>query len=96
VDGRLRPAAAAVGVVLHLNAAVGMSVFVTPSVGVGTALVGDFATSARIYRRGGLSVEATNSHDDWFVRNLSMIRAEERLALAVFRPSAFCSVTTLT
>jgi HK97 family phage major capsid protein len=73
-----------------------MSVFVTPSVGVGTALVGDFATSARIYRRGGLSVEATNSHDDWFVRNLSMIRAEERLALAVFRPSAFCSVTTLT
>lgn len=74
----------------------GMRVFVSPYVGAGTALVGNFGQSARIYRRAGISVEATNSHSDFFVKDLSMLRAEERLALACFRPAAFCSVTTLT
>jgi HK97 family phage major capsid protein len=74
----------------------GMSVFVSPVVGLGTALVGNSTQAAAIYRRGGLSVEATNSHDDFFVRNMNMVRAEERLALALFRPSAWCQVTTLT
>ena len=64
---------------------------VTSALGSGTALVGNSA-SAQVWRRGGLSVEATNSHDDYFQRNLVAIRAEERLALAVYRPVAFTEV----
>jgi hypothetical protein len=51
--------------------------------------------AARLYRRGGVSLEMTNSHGELFVRNVKSIRAEERLALAVFRPSAGCAVTTI-
>ena len=64
---------------------------VTSALGSGTALVGNSA-SAQVWRRGGVSVEATNSHDDYFQRNLVAIRAEERLALAVYRPVAFTEV----
>ena len=64
-------------------------------VGSGTALVGDFSAGARIWRRGSVSVEASNSHDTFFVKNLNMLRAEERLGLGVYRPSAFTAVSAL-
>jgi HK97 family phage major capsid protein len=64
-------------------------------VGLGTALVGNFSTAAHVWRRGGVSVEATNSHSDYFVKNLSMLRAEERLGLGVYRPVAFTAVSGL-
>lgn len=64
-------------------------------VGAGTALVGSFGAGAQIVRRGGVSVEATNSHSDHFTRNLVAMRAEERLALCVFRPASFVQVTGL-
>ena len=40
-------------------------------------------------RKGGLRVEASNSHSTFFQENKVAIRAEERLALAVYRPAAF-------
>ena len=40
-------------------------------------------------------LRATNSHPDYFVRNLSMLRAEERLGLGVYRPAAFTEVRGL-
>ena len=64
-------------------------------VGSGTALVGNFGQGAHIYRRGGVSVEATNSHSDLFVKNITMLRAEERLGLGVYRPAAFTAVSGL-
>jgi HK97 family phage major capsid protein len=64
-------------------------------VGLGTALVGNFGQGAQIYRRGGVSVEATNSHSDWFAKDISMLRAEERLGLGVYRPAAFTAVSGL-
>ena len=64
-------------------------------VGSGTALVGNFGVGAHIWRRGGVSVEATNSHDTFFVKNLNMLRAEERLALGLYRPAAFTAVSGL-
>jgi HK97 family phage major capsid protein len=64
-------------------------------VGAGTALVGNFASAAHIWRRGGLTVEATNSHSDFYVKNLNMLRAEERLGLGVYRPAAFTEVRGL-
>jgi HK97 family phage major capsid protein len=72
-----------------------MRVFVSTTVGAGTALVGS-TQAATVWRRGGLTVEASDSHSDFFVRNLHMLRAEERLALACYRPAAFCAVTGLT
>ena len=34
----------------------------------------------------------TDSHDDWFIRNLIAILAELRAAFGLIRPSAFCQV----
>ena len=64
-------------------------------VGPGTALVGNFGQGSHIWRRGGVSVEASNSHDTFFVKNLNMLRAEERLGLGVYRPAAFTAVSGL-
>jgi HK97 family phage major capsid protein len=69
-------------------------VVVTSALGAGTALVGT-SSAAQVWRKGGLSVEASNSHNDFFQRNLVAIRAEERLALAVYRPTAFTEVRFL-
>jgi hypothetical protein len=48
---------------------------------------------AQIFRRGGVRVEASNSHQDFFIKNLVAIRGEERLAFAVYREAAFGQVT---
>jgi HK97 family phage major capsid protein len=66
---------------------------VTTAISAGTALVGAFQIGAQIFRRQGISVDMTNSNEDDFRKNLVAIRAEERLALAVYRPLAFCTVT---
>jgi maltose O-acetyltransferase len=66
---------------------------VTAAIGAtkGTALIGTTA-AAQVWNRGALSVEATNSHSDWFQKNLSMIRAERRLGLTVYRPQGLVEV----
>jgi len=72
----------------------GLPVVVTSRETLHTALVGDF-TQGMIFRKGGLTVEATNSHASFFQTNLIAIRAEERLALAIWRPAAFHLITAL-
>jgi HK97 family phage major capsid protein len=67
----------------------GKRLVVTQAIPAGTAAVGAFQAGATLFRKGGISVEATNSHEDFFTLNLVAIRAEERAALAVHRPSAF-------
>jgi HK97 family phage major capsid protein len=73
----------------------GLPVVVTTAATVGTAIVGAFATCAQVFRKGGITVEMTNSNEDDFLKNLIAIRAEERLALAVYRPAGFSTVTGL-
>lgn len=73
----------------------GTPVAVTPSIVANTALVGAYGTMGQVFRKGGVRVEASNSHQDFFIKNLVAIRAEERLALAVYRPGAFGKVTNL-
>jgi HK97 family phage major capsid protein len=73
----------------------GVPVAVTPSAVAGSALVGAFKQASQVFRKGGIRVEASNSHVDFFIKNLVAIRAEERLALAVYRPGAFGEVTGL-
>lgn len=66
-------------------------VYVTAVVGAGTAIVGT-RSSAQVWRKGGLSVEITNSNEDDFLKNLLAVRAEERLGLAVYRPTGYVEV----
>lgn len=66
-------------------------VVVSSVIGAGTALVGT-SSAAQVWRRGGVTVEATNSNESDFITNLVAIRAEQRLALAVYRPGAFTEV----
>jgi HK97 family phage major capsid protein len=73
----------------------GLPVAVTPVIAVNTALVGAFKQASQVFRHGGIRVEASNSHSDFFIKNLVAIRAEERLALAVYRSAAFGKVTGL-
>ena len=71
----------------------GKPVIVTTGVGnAGTALLGAFSQASQLFRRSGITVDMTNSHDDWFLKDLVAIRAEQRFALAVYRPAAFTSV----
>lgn len=77
------------------NSLWGLPVVVTSAIEAGTILVGAFASEAQVFRKSGLTVEASNSHNDFFVRNMTAIRAEERLALAVYRPDAFFAITSV-
>jgi HK97 family phage major capsid protein len=72
----------------------GLRVVVTPAIAVGTALVGAFRTSAQIFRRSGITVDVTNTDGEDFRYNRVAFRFEERLALAVYRPQGFGTVTT--
>lgn len=71
----------------------GRNTVVTPAVAVGKPLVGALRRAATIYRKGGVRVEVTNSHADDFIHNRVTTRIEERLALAVRRPSAIAEVS---
>lgn len=67
----------------------GRSVVATQAMTVDTALVGSFQLGAQIFDREDANVVISTENSDDFVRNLITIRAEERLALAVYRPAAF-------
>jgi HK97 family phage major capsid protein len=73
----------------------GLPVAVTLAMTAGVAFPGAYRTGAQFFRKGGLRVDASNSHSDFFVKNLTAIRAEERGALAVYRPGGFGEVTGL-
>jgi HK97 family phage major capsid protein len=55
----------------------------------GKLLVGAFATAATLYDREEVNVEIATENDTDFIKNLITIRCEERVVLAVFRPTAF-------
>jgi HK97 family phage major capsid protein len=67
----------------------GVPVVVTTAVTNSQIIVGAFRTCGSVVQKGGVAVEMTNSNEDDFKKNLMMIRAEERLALAVRRPAGF-------
>jgi len=73
----------------------GKPVVPTTAMPSNTALVGAFRQASQVFRKGGITVEASNSHADFFQRNETAIRAECRELLAVYRPGAFGTVTNL-
>jgi HK97 family phage major capsid protein len=58
-----------------------------------TALVGDFSNYAELAVRRGVDTQVSNSHSTYFVEGKQAIRADMRVALVVYRPAAFCTVT---
>lgn len=71
----------------------GLPVRITTAETENTALVGAFRPMAQVYEREGITVTVSTEHSTFFVENKVAILAEERLALACYRPAAFCTVT---
>lgn len=71
----------------------GLPLAVTTAITENTGLVGAFRYGAQFFLRQGVTMEATNSNEDDFKKNLVALRVEMRGALAVYRPLAFCTVT---
>lgn len=69
----------------------GVPLIESESIAAGNALLGDFS-KAVLWDREQTTVTVTDSHEDFFVRNLVAILAEERVAFAVTRPKAFVNV----
>lgn len=61
----------------------------TQSITATKFLVGAFSLGAQIFDREDAAVELSTEDNDNFRRNLVTLRAEERLALAVYRPESF-------
>jgi HK97 family phage major capsid protein len=71
----------------------GKPVVESDSMQSGNWLTGAFGMGARLYDLQQNTVETTNSHDDFFIRNMIAIRAEERVIFVVLRPQAFVQGT---
>lgn len=71
----------------------GLPVVVTTAETENTALLGDFQLYSEIFRRRGANIKVSNSHSDYFIKGKLAVRADKRLALAVYRASAFCKIT---
>lgn len=70
----------------------GLRAVVSNMAPVGFPMVGAFSTGGQVWRKGGVSVDATNSNEDDFKKDLIAIRAEQRIGLAVYYPEAFAIV----
>lgn len=67
----------------------GLPVVATQAQTLGTFLTGAFNMAAQIFDRMEIEVLLSSENADDFEKNMVSIRAEERLALAVYRPEAF-------
>lgn len=65
----------------------------TEAVAAGKALVGAGRIGATVLERQGVTILTADQHADFFVRNLVVVLAEERIGFPVFFPSAFVDVT---
>jgi HK97 family phage major capsid protein len=69
----------------------GVPVIETEAVPAGTGYVGDFR-KAVLWDREQATIQMTDSHLDFFVRNLVAILAEMRAAFGVLQPTAFVEI----
>lgn len=69
-----------------------MPVVSTPACPEGTALIGAFGLGAQVFDRMQSNIRTADQHEDFFVRNAIVVLAEQRLGLAVYRPSSMVKV----
>ena len=71
----------------------GLRTVVSASIPKGTVAVGAFSIAAKVFRKGGVRIESTNSHGDNFTNDQITVRLRERLGLQVKYPAAIAKVT---
>jgi len=73
----------------------GVRVVPTTAIATGTVLVGVFGggLASHIISREGMEVAMSDSHDDFFTKDKVMMKASMRLGFAIYRATAFCSIT---
>jgi HK97 family phage major capsid protein len=71
----------------------GLPAVITTAETENTALLGDFELYAEIFRRRGANIKVSDSHSDYFIKGKLAIRADKRLAMAIYRGPAFCKIT---
>ncbi|MBI1757984.1 MAG: phage major capsid protein [Actinobacteria bacterium] len=71
----------------------GLPVAQSDAITLNTGLVGDFANFSELVTRRGVDVQVSNSHSTYFVEGKQAVRADVRVALVVYRPAAFVTVT---
>jgi HK97 family phage major capsid protein len=71
----------------------GLPVVITTAETENTCLLGDFQLYSEIKRRRGATIKVSDSHSDYFIKGKLAIRADKRLALVIYRATAFCKVT---
>lgn len=67
----------------------GLPVVATQAMAAGQFLTGAFDAGAQVFDRWAARVEVATENQDDFIKNMVTILAEERLALAVYRPESF-------
>jgi HK97 family phage major capsid protein len=72
----------------------GVPVVVTSNITLGTALTGDFVNYSQLWMRQGVEVQVGYVNTT-FVEGKQVIRVTLRAALAIYRLTAFCTVTGL-
>jgi hypothetical protein len=63
------------------------------AIALGTAIVGNFRLGGTVFTVQPMVIYTSDSHEDFFVKNLIAILFEERLGLFIRRPAAFVVVT---
>lgn len=71
----------------------GLPAVITNAATENSALLGDFQLYSEIFRRRGATIKVSDSHAENFIKGILAMRADKRLALAIYRASAFCKVT---
>lgn len=66
----------------------GLPVIATNTMTAGKFMVGAFDMAAQVWNRQGTVVEMSEADDTNFQKNLVTVRAEARLALAIYRPAS--------
>lgn len=66
----------------------GKAVVATQAMTQGQFQVGAYSMASALWDREDATVRISESHDDFFVRNMLVLLAEERVALTVYRPTA--------
>lgn len=61
----------------------------------GTGLIADWNTFGAMYEREDIQTYVTDSHADWFARNLIAILMEMRAKLAIYRAASLCRINGL-
>lgn len=78
----------------QLNTLWGLKVVVSEAETENTGLVGDFRFAVR-WAREGTTISVSDSHSDFFIRNMLAILGERRDAFGVLDVQAFCEVTAI-